>query len=54
MTSTTPVTLFLTELKMLSQHKAPIHTGNIITMTFSNGYASSTQEVRGFRVYTPE
>ena len=29
-TSTTPVALFLTELKMLSQHKAPIHTGEII------------------------
>ena len=29
-TSTTPVALFLTELKMLSQHKSPIHTGNII------------------------
>ena len=28
-TSTTPVALFLTELKMLSQHKSPIHTGNI-------------------------
>ncbi len=28
MTSTTPVALFLTELKMLSQHKPPIHTGN--------------------------